>query len=119
MSELEKIAASVAKALGLVESVSGDCWAALSYPDPDDKSWLYLEHLMKDGSNIYSPYWQCRCRDWLLESGHAISMGWTNEHFIAWWESAGVSKKKTIECPASEFAARAIQSSELPEELNK
>ncbi len=81
MTELEQIAASVAKALGVAEP----------------------EYC----ADVFDPDWQARCRDWLVKNGYSVEF-WPNEknYFLATRRLE--AEQQTIECPASEFCARAI-----------
>lgn len=98
MSELEQIAASVAKALGLVQS---DGFGRAYVEDKEHP--LRGPFIQSDGMNIFAIYWQIRCRDWLLEHGYLIKATSSNG-VIA--RLGGPSIPLT--CPASEFCARAI-----------
>ena len=54
MTPLSEVAADVAQAL----KTKGH-WSHEAHP----------RFLMEDGSNLNSPYWRCRCEDWLIEHG--------------------------------------------------
>jgi hypothetical protein len=93
-SELEQIAASVAKALGL-----GEPNPAMGWQD-SDRRWL-----TQDGSNVFEPYWRCRCLDWLLEHGYLVSFSPIPAAHVAYKDGTGDFRWYG---PASEFPARAI-----------
>lgn len=87
MTQLEQITASVAKALSLEEQARE--WGHW------DKGWIWLQ---KDGSNLLSDYWRCRCMDWLIEHNFTITMN----------EDHCVCGTVIYHCTAAEFPARAI-----------
>ena len=104
--DLPEIAASVAKALWLGEtykvskSEGGKPIAFWDRSNPiDDRH--YLE---ADGSNLFAPYWQVRCRDWLLERNHNVCFNYSRN--AGHWLDMPVTV--SLRCPASEFCARAI-----------
>lgn len=92
---LPDIAAKVAKALGL---------------EADDEYWLDTEHmaLAYDGSNLFDPYWQVRCRDWLLARRYTLTFEPGDIGHDAYQRVAIVKQGPRLNCPASEFCARAI-----------
>ena len=94
MTELEQIAASVAKALGLKEyeheAARRNYWT-------DGK-----EAFRKDGDGLFNAHWQVQARDWLLERG------WSMLQFPDIGSIGGHNKSIHLECPAAEFCARAI-----------
>ncbi len=102
LTELEQIAQSVAKALGLKD-----------YPPSDGARWHLPEWdgdnspaLLGDGSNLFDPYWRCRCMDWLLKQGYRIVMRDIGKHYV--YSLIHDYQGEAIECPASEFCARVI-----------
>lgn len=100
MSNAE-IAVSIAKALGLREGVNH--WTPL----PNENAETIP--LLRDGSNLFDPHWQVRCRDWLLERGYvgmeASVYAPNHNEFVG---VIGHAKPLVITCPAAEFCARAI-----------
>lgn len=104
-----EIAAAVAKALGLGKQFSAKVAGIVGYWDGEIGPHKPLNVLHADGSNVFDPYWQVRCRDWLLEHGYHIDldplkkMGASHDIYrddnAYLWDS---------DCPASEFCARAI-----------
>lgn len=102
MDELADIAASVAQALELepFEGLTVSGWIS----GDDGPS------LRADGSYIFDSYWQVRCRDWLLERGFFEFV----EDDTATWHEQDSQKELTIDCPAAEFAARAIHALTRP-----
>lgn len=93
MSELAEIAESVAIALGL--NRSDKCW------------WEMDESLRFDGLNLYEPYWQVRCQQWLLEQGSLHYYKVRPYHCFVPVDGNYRDEIK-LECPSHEFAARAI-----------
>lgn len=98
MTELEQVAARVAKALGLHTEAATDwqepCWINEEGPN-----------LLRDGSNLFSEYWQVRCRDWLLERGYLIELTPVGSAFM---HSCKADREICLNVPAAEFCARAI-----------
>jgi hypothetical protein len=92
---LAEIAQSVAQALDLEEDGNHGGWKVRT--NRPNFQW----HLALDGSNLFNAHWQVQCRDWLLERGHFLVF---DPPPIKYHE-CGIL---TIECPAAEFAARAI-----------
>lgn len=99
MSELSDIAASVARALRLVDSKHGP-----------DRAWEDdMDCLFKSGSNVFESWWQVRCRDWLLRKRFDIDLG-GNIHQL-WTLFKDGEKNECVfdlKCPAAEFCARAV-----------
>ncbi len=97
MTELEQIAASVAKALGLEKNEMG--------------YWNASHCVRSDGSNVFNDYWQARCRDWLRQRGNIALCGGTqmqpefSSDFYPYDRSTAVIN---LHVPDAEFSARAI-----------
>ena len=95
-TDLSEVAASVAKALNLVDA--GDCW---------DVRLPQRIILRRDGSNLTDPYWFKRCIQWLHSRGYVVSL-----HFRlasrAYYIDGAPAQDIRIDCPADEFPARAI-----------
>ena len=100
--QLPEIAASVAKALGLQKSL-------YHYWFDQQNKLLSAPTLQYDGSNLFDPYWQVRCRGWLLERTGA-SIGLYNEGRHEFYADSTVDGRYnfSLACPVSEFCARAI-----------
>jgi hypothetical protein len=99
MSELEEIAASVAKALGL-EPVSGSAYEGMW----DSGTGYYL------GPNwigLFDEFWQARCRDWLHAQGYEIRST-LDAATLKVTDVDPLGLDIIIQCPAAEFCARAI-----------
>jgi hypothetical protein len=102
-SELEQIAASVAKALGLT-SIDGR-------PAGMQNSWLdntELYYLQCDGSNLFAPHWRARCEDWLLSHDCEIRLG---QSLSIELPHALIQHTRLVlrsNCPGGEFGARAV-----------
>lgn len=94
MTELEQIAASVARALGLQLNATSHFWIGVG-----DK-----EILRVDGSDLFDDHWRCRCFDWLHSSGWDVCIAEHNHHHTAHKTEGNC----WITCPAAEFPARAI-----------
>jgi hypothetical protein len=117
MTELAAVAASVAKALGLGEtykiskSEGGEpvAWWA---DETDTRGMTGRIYLEADGSNLFAPYWQVRCRDWLLERGAVYHEGGhdgAKECFVPYTKDEDDWPEVVqIKCPAAEFCTRAI-----------
>ncbi len=97
MTELEQIAASVAKALDMTSN---------------GHMWITRERRAKtfavDGRDIFDPEWQARCRDWLLERGY-ITFETTKDNrkpIQVFFDGKG--HEINLAFPAAEFCARAI-----------
>ena len=97
MTPNAEIAAGVAKALGCLD-VQADNWTLPISGAPNGS-------LRKDGSNLFDPYWRARCEDWLLEHGWKVRLNPTKFHDII---ELATGEARGIDCPASEFCARAI-----------
>lgn len=106
MNDLALIAQSVAKALGLSSHDNNE-------PYPFDSPRYYYAQssasvwLLEDGSNLFDPHWQARCRDWLLERGY-ITQG---KHGVSIYFDDDTHESPnglSFQCPAAEFCARAI-----------
>jgi len=112
--ELRDIAAKVAKALGLGELSVGHHSGAVGWETGDMHATKRGgTRLLADGSNLFDPYWQVRCRDWLLERGWSIEImprtGMPGG--ICHWDlDSGECNEHLIleDTPPSEFCARAI-----------
>lgn len=105
--DLAQIAASVARALDL----GGTYKVSKSEGGPPVAYWdrqnpiSDRHYLEADGSNLTDPYWQCRCRDWLVAQGYAVEFG---GDAIVHKETRAGCDGVQIDCPDAEFAARAI-----------
>ena len=91
-----EVARLVAEALGVAED-QGNAWYETSKPGL----------LYKDGFNIGSNYWRCRCEEWLLERGLTLRLSPTGEQscyedFGFWLEILG------IHSPLAEAPARLV-----------
>ena len=101
------IARAVAKALQLV----GDGHPTVWYDTGLDRNG-YRIMLHKDGSDLFREYWIWRCIEWLLKQGWSIWISsrsdrheYSNDDLI---EQGGGNGIRYIECPATEFPARAV-----------
>jgi hypothetical protein len=106
MKELERIAANVAKALGLKRSDAG-WW--MDFEEVENEAG-YERRLMSSGSNVFYPYWQVRCRGWLHRKGLFVTTWYgggsvQDEDERLLFEASELSDKGS-----AEFCARAIDS---------
>lgn len=103
--DLAEVAKSVAQALGLHEVNS-----------PPEIGWYDVpsgpgEYLCGDGYNLFSPYWRCRCLDWLLENGwvtFGCGVGTCVRFQTSIFRRHSDEFEIALQCPAAEFPARAI-----------
>ena len=103
MEELAEIAVSVAKALGLSKVHDRRFSDGKTDRSWSSEDWV-VPMLNTDGSNLFAPYWQVRCRDWLLEHGYEIAF-YEHQDCTVYEGSVEVFG---YTCTASEFCARAI-----------
>lgn len=116
MDDLAAVAASVAKALGLELFDVREYGKTMRPPvdvihnrrffrDPPPNNCAELE---EDGSNLFYPSWQIRCRDWLLERGQVRFVRDTEENEHGFYPANERAPTIWLTCPAAEFCARAI-----------